>query len=128
MRLRRLTSAVAVAACIGAAAPAGAQAPARWQLTLRSSEILYEIRLLRLEDDALVVRQGEATLELPLRDISQLQLVRPSYALPGSGGRRAGIRALTGADDLVFEMTLLDVRERRSLVERILQTFPAESS
>ncbi len=105
----------------------GAQAPAqereRWQLTLRSSEILYELRPVRLEGDDLVLREGPRTISVPLREITELRRVVPSPSLATGPVRRTP--ALTGADDLVLQMTLLEVAEKRALVRRVLQAIAA---
>lgn len=96
----------------------------RWQVTLRTAKILYEVQPVDLRGDHLVLRNRGETLRVPLTEITELRWVRPTYVLAG-GGIRSARGSLVGADDVVFEMTLLEVPERRALVTRILATLTA---
>lgn len=65
---------------------------------------------------------------MPLREITELRRVQKSVEIVNQGAWTHG--GLAGEDDLVFQMTLLDVGEKRALVERILRALaearPAE--
>jgi hypothetical protein len=97
-----------------------AQEQDRWQLTLASGEYMYELQPQALEGDMLVVRQEGVLRKVPLARITELRRVQKTVVQP-AGGRRGGIRDLVGADDLVFQMTLLSVDEKRELVREILR-------
>lgn len=113
---------VLLAAASGAA-PAVAQSPERWQLTLGTSDILYELQPLGLAGDTLVLRQGGSERRLPLREITELRRVRKSMRLMVGGERRRSLGDLVGADDQVFQMRLMEVPEKRELVRRILAAY-----
>jgi hypothetical protein len=104
-----------------ASLPAGAlaQSPERWQVTLATGQILYELYPESLAADTLVLRQGGAARRIALADLSELRRVRASVELAERAGRNA-IAALSGADDEVYQMTLLDVGEKRTVVGEIL--------
>ena len=104
------------------AAPLAAQSQERWQVTLGSGQILYELYPETLAGDTLVLLQGEASRRIPLAEITELRRVRASIELAERAGRNA-IAALSGSDDQVFQMTLLDIGEKRSLVREILATL-----
>lgn len=108
-----------------AAAPLAAQSPERWQVTLRSGQILYELQPESLSGDTLVLLQDHAARRLPLSEITELRRVRASIDLAERAGRNS-IGALTGADDQVFQMTLLEVGEKRALVAQILRWLSAD--
>lgn len=116
--------------CCGlvAAAPCAAQGDGdRWQLTLDSGVILWELHLVRLSGDTLVLRQADTTRSVPLRQISELRLVQKSVKRLGAGGGGV-IGVLSGADDKVYQLTLLDLGEKRQLVRRILQDHPPQDA
>jgi hypothetical protein len=116
----------ALSALLGAASAAGAQATQatqatdRWQAELSNSEIVYEIRPLRLRHDTLVVRQGDSTLGIPLGRLSALRRYHKSFKR-GTGGPRAVFGGLIGADDELYQLTLLSTDEKRAVLESLLR-------
>ncbi len=102
--------------------PAAGPGPdALWQITLRDGTIVWNLRLVDLVRDTIVFRRDTATVRYPLAQVDELRLVRagPHEIGPvAAGGRYAG--AANGDADLVFALTLLDLPERRGVVEQIL--------
>jgi hypothetical protein len=102
----------------------GAPSPAqdRWQLTLRSDTVLWDLQLVGLSGDTLVVRQTDsgATLRLPLMQIDELRLVATAEKRANERDARAIENALMGSGDRVFRLTLRDRAERAQLVREIL--------
>ncbi len=96
----------------------------RWQLTLSSGQILYELRLLRLAGDTIVFRQDSTTVSVPLAQLSELRLVQSSTSRAGMVGGMRG--SLVGADDDVYQLTLYTVPEKRQILEQVLQQYPPE--
>jgi len=114
--------AVLLAACaLFGAAAAGAQQDDRWQITLKDGTIVWDLRLVKLQRDTLVFRHDSATVSYPLMRVDELRMVRAGEHEIGpvaAGGRYDG--AANGASDLVYQLTLLDLAERRAVIERIL--------
>jgi hypothetical protein len=113
-----------LAAIVTAPAGVSAQSPERWQVLLSSGQILYELVPESLAGDTLVLRlrQSEDLRRIPLADISELRRVRASVELAERAGRNS-LAALSGADDQVYQMTLLDVGEKRVVVREILEAL-----
>lgn len=113
---------------VGEASHAEATASAdRWQLTLNSGAILYGLRIVGLSSDSLVVRHADTAATIPLGQIVELRLVQKSSKQIGAGERGA-LGGLVGADDKVYEMTLLSLDERRGVIELILRVSPPQSA
>lgn len=114
--------AVLLAACaLFGAAAADAQQDDRWQITLKDGTIVWDLRLVKLQRDTLVFRHDSATVSYPLMRVDELRMVRAGEHEIGpvaAGGRYDG--AANGASDLVYQLTLLDLVERRAVIERIL--------
>jgi hypothetical protein len=102
---------------IGGVAPSAAQQ--RWQVQLNSGEYLYDVQLVKLEGTSLVARQADTSVSLPVREITQLVLVRPTMQRKFAPG---------GAHDIVYQLTLLNVEERLAQLREILQTYPPSNS
>jgi hypothetical protein len=109
-----------LAALLSSTHSAAAQATNRWQAELSNADIVYEIRPLRLQHDTLVVQQGDSTPGIPLARLSALRRYHKSFKR-GTGGARATFGGLIGADDEVYQMTLLSVDEKRAMIEEILK-------
>ena len=126
-RLIGALAAVVVCAAPGAAQAAGkkeskeAQAPARpsrWQLGLSDGSYLWDLRLLRLDDDALVVTQADSTVRVPLQRIDELRRIRGAEEL----GAPAGIA------DQIFRVNHLSLEDRRRVVQTILSANASRSA
>lgn len=113
---------VATLALLGAA-PLTAQQDDRWQITLNSGTIMWELHLVRLQGDTLVVRHDDSTYRYPIMQVDELRLVRKSEARRTVDRNRYGA-ALGGADDEVYRLTLEDRSERRQRLEQVFKDHP----
>ena len=112
-------------AALAVPAPLAAQAkPDRWQITLQSDDLLWDIRLVSLEGDKLTFRQADSTGVVEVGTVKEMRLFQPSELQLGTAGAAFG--ALTGSDDIVFDMTLMDFAERLRTVQQILQKYPPQ--
>ena len=126
---------VALAASTPASADAQAPAdaggpprrPDRWQVQVAGGQYLWDVRLVRLSGDSLVVSQSDSVVTVPLADIGELRLMHPTEMRVGGGAREA-LGALSGADDEVFDLSTADVEERRRVVQQILVDHPPQAS
>ena len=97
-----------------------------WQITLRDGTIVWDLRLDSLRRDTIVFRQNKKTMRYPLLRVDEMRLVRAGKREIGpvtDGARYDG--AANGTSDLVYQLTLLDLPERRRVVEQILRTRTA---
>lgn len=116
-----------VAAAPGAAQGGKSGSGDRWQLTLNGGEILWELQLVKLAGDTLVVRHADSTYAFPLPEIDELRLVQKSTrSITPEAGRYGGV--LGGADDEVYRLTLYTLAERREILRKVLQDHPPEAS
>lgn len=118
------------ALCVGlaCAAPCAAQGERgdRWQLTLNSGRIHWDLQLVRLAGDTLEVRHADSSFAVPLTQLDEMRLVQKSKrSITPEAGRYGGV--LGGADDAVYRLTLYDLVERRQIVRQILEEHPPES-
>ncbi len=111
------------------AAPCAAQVERgdRWQLTLDSGRILWDLHLVRLAGDTLVVRHADSTFVFTIGQLDELRLVQKSKrSITPEAGRYGGV--LGGADDEVYRLTLYDPAERRQILQQIFQDHPPQGS
>jgi hypothetical protein len=99
----------------------------RWQVTLDGQEYAWDVRLVRLDGDSLVVRQGDSLRALPVERISELRLIRKSEMQLSDGAAGGAMGALMGADDEVYDLTPLEFAERIRAIQKLLLTHPTES-
>ena len=118
---------ICMAAIAVLAAPASAQATDRWEIELSDASIMYEVRPVRVERDALVVQQGDSAVRLPITRVTVLRRFVKSVK-HGAGGAYATFAGVIGADDQVFQLTLLTPDERRAKLEEILRRLAAETT
>jgi hypothetical protein len=99
----------------------------RWQLTLDDGSYVWDIRLVKLEGDSLVVRQADSLVAVPVAHISEVRLIRKTEVQMAGGGEMAGgaMSALMGRDDEVYDLSPLEFAERMRTVQRILLNHPA---
>jgi hypothetical protein len=88
----------------------------RWQLTLDSGRILWDLQLVKLAGDTLVVRHADSTHAFPIGQLDELRLVQKS--------KRSIM--LGGADDEVYRLTLHDRAERREILRQVFQDHPPQ--
>jgi len=99
----------------------------RWQLTLDSGRILWDLHLVRLAGDTLVVRHADSTFVFTIGQLDELRLVQKSKrSITPEAGRYGGV--LGGADDEVYRLTLYDPAERRQILQQIFQDHPPQGS
>jgi hypothetical protein len=109
------------------AAGAAAQQDDRWQVTLNGGSIIWELHLVGLRSDTLVLRGGDSTYRFPIGQVDELRLVQKSVRhQTGQPNRYAGV--LGGMDDEVYRLTLYGVTERRAIIEQIFKDHPPEPS
>ncbi|HYL55803.1 MAG TPA: hypothetical protein VEU73_09555 [Gemmatimonadales bacterium] len=111
------TTLVFLALLIGGVAPSAAQD--RWQAQLNSGKYLYDLQLVKLQGTRLVVRQAHKTVSLPVREITQLELVQPTMQRN---------QAFGGAHDVVYQFALLTLDERLAQLREILRTHPPSNA
>jgi len=105
------------------APPGHAQEEDRWQVTLNSGQIIWELRLVRLKGDSLVLRGGDSTYSFPISEVDELRLVRKSERrMTAEPNRYNGV--LGGADDVVYRLTLYTLAERRRVLEQAFRDHP----
>jgi hypothetical protein len=110
-------------AALAAPAPSFAQAKAdRWQITLQNDSLLWDVRLVSLEGDKVTYRQADSTRAVSAGEIKELRLFQSSELQLGTAGAAFG--ALSGTDDIVFDLTLLDFAERLRTVQQVFQKYP----
>jgi len=111
--------ALALAASAARALPAAA--PDWWQIRLTNGDYLYELQLLELRGDTLVLTHADTLVRVAVADIDELRWVRPSEMRLGGGGGQSTIGTLSGADDEVYRLTLVSPEERRRTVEQLVR-------
>jgi hypothetical protein len=97
----------------------------RWQITLDGSEYVWDVRLVRLDGDSLVVRQSDSLRPLSVEHISEMRLIRKTEMQLGDAG--GTMSALMGTDDEIYDFTPLEFAERIRAIQKILLTRPPES-
>jgi hypothetical protein len=98
----------------------------RWQITLDGDQYVWDIRLVRLDGDSLIVRQADARLRVPVAQIKELRLIRKSEVQLGTGATAGAMNALVGGDDEVYDLTTLEYADRIRAVQKILLMHPAQ--
>lgn len=122
--IRRMGS--VLVALLALARPLAAQDD-RWQVTLDDERYVWDIRLVRIDGDSLVVRQSDSLVRVPVAHISEIRLIRKSEVQLGGGSATAGaMNALVGGDDEVYDLTPLDFADRLRTVQKILLLHPTK--
>jgi hypothetical protein len=122
-RMSRLLAASLLLLWLGPARLA-AQGSERWQIRLDQDEYVWDVRLLRLEGETLLVRQADSMAAVPVGRISEIRLLRKTEMQLGDGA--AAMSALTGRDDEVYDLSPLDFAERLRAIQKILLYHPPE--
>ena len=118
------TAPLLLAALLWGTTPGAAQD--RWQLTLHSDTVLWDLELVELRGDTLLVRHTDdgATLRVPLMQIDELRLIAKAEKRANEPDARAIEHGLMGTGDPVFRLTLRDRAERIEIVKQILASRP----
>lgn len=113
---------------IGFAFPRSVVAQDRWQVTLHSGSIVWDLRLMQLTGDTLVFRQTDTTraLRLPVMQVDVLRLVQKAEKRQGAPDGQGTGNGLMGGTDLIWQLTLLDRSERLQVLRQILEDHPPE--
>jgi hypothetical protein len=101
----------------------------RWQVALDDERYVWDIRLVRLDGDSLVVRQSDSLVSVPVAHINEIRLIRKSevqIGTGGPGGAAGAMSALVGADDEVYDLTPLEFGDRLRTIQKILLLHPTE--
>jgi hypothetical protein len=98
----------------------------RWQVTLEGDRYVWDVGLVRLDGDSLVVRQADSLRSIPVAQLTELRLIRKSEVRLGGEGANGAMAALMGGDDEVYDLTPLDFAGRLKAVQKIFLYHPAE--
>ena len=99
----------------------------RWQVTLDDERYVWDIRLVRLHGDSLIVRQSDSLVAVPVAHINEIRLIRKSEMSIGGAATTAGaMSALVGGDDEIYDLTPLDFGDRLRTIQKILLLHPTE--
>jgi hypothetical protein len=120
--MRATIAAAALSLAALSATPLAAQQQDRWQVTLDQDRYVWDVRLVRLDGNSLVVRQADSSLSLPVERITEIRLIRKSEMRLGDPA--AAMSALTGRDDEVYDFTPLDFAERVRAIQKIFLYHP----
>lgn len=98
----------------------------RWQVTLNDERYVWDIRLVRLDGDSLVVRQSDSLVSVPVAHINEIRLIRKSEVRVGAGGPggAGAMSALMGGEDEVYDLTPLEFADRLRTIQKILLLHP----
>jgi hypothetical protein len=112
----------------GCAFPRLSAAQDRWQVTLHSGAIVWDLRLVQLAGDTLVFRRTDAALmlRLPLLQVDELRLVQKAEKRQQAPDGQGTGNGLMGGTDLIWQLTLLDRNQRLGVIRAILQDHPPE--
>ena len=121
--MHRIALIVPLALLAAASAPLAAQEE-RWQVTLDGQEYVWDIRLVRLNGDSLVVRQSDSLRALPVEHISEIRLIQKSEVQLGDGATGGAMNALTGGDDEIYDLTPLEFADRIKAIQKIFLYHP----
>lgn len=119
-----MTRLVLFALMLAAAPPLAAQ-DERWQVTLDTQEYVWDIRLVRLNGDSLVVRQSDSLRTIPVDQISEIRLIRKSEVQLGDGTTAGAMNALMGGDDEIYDLTPLEFADRIRAIQKIFLYHPS---
>ena len=116
---------VGLALWLGVLAALPCAAQDRWQVTLNSGKTFWDLGLVKLAGDTLVVRHGDSTYAFSLVELDEVRLVQKSTRhITPEPGRYGGV--LGGVDDEVHRLTLYTLAERRDILQQIFKDHPPE--
>ncbi len=102
-----------------AAAQSSTSLPERWQLTLNDQRYIWDVRLVKLVSDTLIVQDRDSLVRTPIARIAEMRLLPETILLVGDGHHSA-ISALGGDNPYVYDLTQFDIAARRSTIQTIL--------
>jgi hypothetical protein len=108
------------------AGPAAAQE--RWQITLSSGTIVWDLALVALRGDTLVFHpisaRADSVLRLPVMRVDELRLVQKSEKRQFAPDGQGTGNGLTGGADVVWSLTLLGREERVRVIQQVVRDYP----
>ncbi len=102
--------------------PLAAQAD-RWQVALGEDKYVWDVQLVRLEGDSLVVSQSDSLVRVPVTAITELRLIRKTEVQTGTGSDET-MRALAGGDDEIYDLSTLELADKQRTIQKILRYHP----
>ena len=104
-------------------APLAAQAD-RWQVTTDGDKYVWDVQLVRLDGDSLLVKQADSLIRVPVEHITEIRLIRKTEVRAGADAEAGTMRALTGGDDEIYDLSALAFADRMRTVQKILLYHP----
>jgi hypothetical protein len=101
------------------AAQSSPRAADRWQLTLDDERYVWDVRLVKIAGDTLVVQQSDSLVRTPIARIVEMRRFRQTTLLVGDIHSSA-LNAMAGDIHDVYDLAGLAVAERRGAIQRIL--------
>jgi hypothetical protein len=96
----------------------------RWQVTLSGDQYVWDIRLIKLDGENLLVRQSDSLRRLPVADITEVRLIRKTKVEVGGAAGGGAMSALMGGDDEVYDLAPLNFGERLRIIQKIFLYHP----
>ena len=95
----------------------------RWQVTLDDDRYVWNVGLVELSGDTLIVRQSDSLVRTPVGRIRELRRFQKMQLEVGDEHGSA-IRALSGAQDDIYDLAALGPGARREAIQKILAQYP----
>lgn len=102
--------------------------PDRWQVTLSNGQILWDVRLVKLEGESLHVSRGDSLAVVSVGQITELRLIQKTEVRMAGDFAGGAMPALIGADDEVYDLTPLEFADRLRAVQKIFLYHPPEGA
>ncbi len=95
----------------------------RWQVGLDNDQYVWDVQLVRLDGDSLVVKQSDSLVGVPVARINEIRLIRKTEVDLG-GGAAGAMNALVGGDDEIYNLAPMEFDERLRTIQKILLYHP----
>ncbi|MGH7497520.1 MAG: hypothetical protein ACREL3_01580 [Gemmatimonadales bacterium] len=97
----------------------------RWQVATDGDKYVWDVKLVRLDGDSLVVSQTDSLIRVPVAHINEIRLIRKTE-MQGPDDAAGVMNALTGADDEIHDLSTLDFADRMRAIQKILLDHPTQ--
>ena len=104
------------------AAPLAAQTD-RWQVAVDGDKYVWDVQLVRLDGDSLMVKQSDSLVGVPVAHINEIRLIKKTEVELGANEAGA-MSALTGGDDEIYDLSTLEFADRLRTIQKILLYHP----
>lgn len=91
----------------------------RWQVATDGDKYVWDVQLVRLDGNSLVVRQSDTLVRVPVKHINEIRLIQKTE-VKGNDDVAGAMNALTGGNDEIHDLSTLDVAARLRAIEKIL--------